>query len=119
MQATHTHRVDIIEISSFSDTVIELFKNCSTISFIVPLTIACFVPFRCCSIVEKQWLTMASSNHNAPFVCHLLTFGVAIEGTSAGVHRRSEHIAFQSENKFANSVIGLGANVTQLLFIVL
>ena len=100
-----------------TDAVVEFLQDSGAVGLVVPLPVALFVPLRGRGIIEQQWLTMAGGNHDAPLVGHLLTLRMTVESTCTGVHGWGEHIAFQTENQFTDTVVCLRAYVTQLLLI--
>ena len=116
MQTTHTHRIDIFVLSGLTNAVIEFLQDGRTVGLIVPFAVTRLVPFRRGCIVEEQRFAVTGGNHDAPLVGHLLTLGMRIKGACAGMHGRGKHIALQSENQFADAVVGLGTDIAQLLF---
>ena len=114
MQAAHAHGVDVVIVGRLTNAVVELLQDGLTIGLIVPFSVALSLPFRRSGIVEEQRFAMTGGNHDAPLVCHLLTLGMTIESTRAGVHGRSQHVSFQTENQFADAVVGLRTYVAQV-----
>ena len=118
VEPTHAHGVDIVVLGRLADAVVQLADDGGAVGLVVPLAVTLLVPFRLCSIVEKQWLAVAGGNHDAALVGHLLTLRVGVEGTRTGVHGGSQHIGLQAQQQLAHTVVGLGADVAQVALVI-
>ena len=115
VQAAHAHGVYVVVFGGLADAVVEFPEDGLAVGLVVPLAFTLPVPFRRGGVVEEQGLAVAGGDHDAPLVGHDLALGMAVEGSRAGVHGRRHHVALQTQNQFADAVVGLGANVAQVL----
>ena len=94
VQTAHTHRVDVVILRRFPNTVVQLLPDGFLVCQVIPLAIPFFAPFGRSRIVEKQWFTVTGRNHDAP-LCRLhLTLRMTIESTCTSMHSRSQHVGF-------------------------
>ena len=109
MQATHTSSIDIVVLGSLADTVIELLHNPVAVREVIPLSVHSSIPLSRSCIVDQKRFAVACRYHYSPFVCHDLTFWVAVEGACTCVHCRSKHVCLEPEHEFAYLVVRLRA----------
>ena len=116
VKTAQAHRIDVVVLSRLADAIVQFAKDGFLVGLVVPFAVALLAPFRRSGIVEQQRLTMTGRNHDAPFVGHLLTLRMTVEGSCAGVHGWCEHITLQTKDQFTHLIVGLGTDIAQLLF---
>ena len=114
MKAAHTHCIDIVILSGLADTVVQLLDYRLAICNIIPFAVARRIPFRWGCIIEKKRLTVARSDHDAPFICCDLAVRMAVECACTCMHGWCKHICLEAEHKLAHLVISLRTYVSEI-----